>query len=141
VVGVNTAIIQGAQGLCFAIPINTARHVVPRLIKDGFIRRSYLGIGGQNAPLARRLVRHHNLPVESGVLVTTVEADSPAQLAGPHERDLIVALDGRPVAGFDDLHRLLTAERIGVATALTVMRGAEKLVLQVEPRDRNSLDG
>jgi S1-C subfamily serine protease len=136
VIGVDTAIILGAQGLCFAIPINTARYVVPRLIQEGRIRRSYLGLGGQNVPLSRRKVRFYNLAVETGVLVTTIEEDSPAERAGLLERDVIVGLDGQPIAGIDDLHRLLTEERIGVKSALTIIRQADKLALQVVPEDR-----
>jgi S1-C subfamily serine protease len=136
VIGVNTAIILGAQGLCFAIPINTARYVVPRLIQEGRIRRSYLGLGGQNVPLSRRVVRFYNLPVESGVLVTTIEEDSPAERAGLLERDVIVGLDGQPIAGIDDLHRLLTEERIGVKSGLTIIRGPDKVALETVPEDR-----
>ena len=138
VIGVNTAIILGAQGLCFAIPINTARYVVPRLIQEGRIRRSYLGLGGQNVPLTRRVVRFYNLAVESGVLVTTVEEDSPAEKAGLLQRDVIVGFNGQPIAGIDDLHRLLTEEQIGVKSKLTIIRGADKLALEVVPEDRKN---
>ncbi|KPL20175.1 MAG: serine protease [Anaerolineae bacterium SM23_84] len=138
VIGVNTAIILGAQGLCFAIPINTARYIVPRLINEGRIRRSYLGLGGQSVPLARRVVRFYELPVESGVQVTAVEEDSPAKKAGLLERDLIVAFDGQAVSSIDDLLRLLSEERIGVQSQLTIIRGAEKLNLTVIPEDRQN---
>jgi len=136
VIGVNTAIILGAQGLCFAIPINTARYVVPRLIQEGRIRRSYLGLGGQNVPLPRRVVRFHSLAVESGVLVTTIEEDSPAEKAGLLQRDVIVGFDGQPIAGIDDLHRLLTEDQIGVKSELAIIRGADKLALEIVPEDR-----
>jgi len=135
VVGVNTATILGAQGLCFAIGINTAKFVASRLLRDGRIRRSYIGVSAQTAPLHRRLVRFYDLPQESGVFVLSVEANSPAQKAGVHEGDLIVGLDGKPVAGVDDLHRLLTDTPMHAAVAIIVLRNTEKLELQVAPEE------
>jgi S1-C subfamily serine protease len=133
VVGVNTAMIPMAQGLCFAIGINTAKFVAGRLLQYGRIRRSYIGVEAQTAPLHRRLVRFYDLPKESGVIVLGVTAGSPGQKAGLREGDVIVALDGKPVAGVDDLHRLLTDARVGVNTPLVVLRHTEKLELQVAP--------
>ncbi|HSD61393.1 MAG TPA: trypsin-like peptidase domain-containing protein [Burkholderiales bacterium] len=122
VIGVNTAIIPGAQGLCFATAIDTAAWVVGQLFKHGKVRRGYIGVSGANVPLPRRFVRYHELDVESGVRVIGVERGSPAHDAGVDEGDIIVAYDGRPVAGVDDLHRLLDAERIGKPTTLAVLR-------------------
>src|SRR5207248_8552153 len=122
VVGVNTAMIPAAQGICFAIGINTAKFVAGRLLRDGKIRRGYIGVGGQTVPLPRRLIRYHHLPVETGILVVTVEPNSPAQQAGLAEGDVIVGFAGRPVAGIDDLHRLLAEEQLGAQSALTVLR-------------------
>jgi S1-C subfamily serine protease len=133
VVGVNTAIIPMAQGICFAIPSNTAQFVASRLMRDGRVRRSYIGVGGQNVPLHRRVVRFHQLEEETGVRVTQIEAGSPAAAAGLLEGDTIVAFAGRSVAGIDDLHRLLTEERVAVGCALTVLRGVEKLTLTIVP--------
>jgi S1-C subfamily serine protease len=133
VVGVNTAVILPAQGLCFAIPVNTARWVASRLIQHGRIRRGYLGLGGQTAKLQRRLVLHHQLQAESGMLVLHIEPGSPAHGAGLSEGDVIVGFAGEPVAGVDDLHRLLTEERIGQATSLTLIRRAEKRTIDVAP--------
>ena len=133
VVGVNTAVILPAQGLCFSIPVNTARWVASRLIQHGRIRRGWLGLGGQTAKLQRRLVLHHQLPAGSGMLVLHVEPGSPAQRAGFQEGDVIVRFAGEPVSGVDDLHRLLTEERIGVRTTLTVVRRAERRDLEVIP--------
>ena len=99
VIGVNTAIISGAQGLCFAIAANTAQFVVGRLIRDGRIRRSYVGVAGQNAPIRRQFVRFHGLPVSKGVLVVSIEPDSPAAKSLLREGDIIVALDGSDVRG------------------------------------------
>ncbi len=133
VIGVNTAIILPAQGICFATAINTAKFVAGRLIKDGRIRRGYLGVAGQTAPLHRLLIRSHHLPVGTGIFVVGVEPDSPAQRAGVQEGDIIVGLDDHPVADVDALHRLLTDYQPGVRAALTILRGAEKLVLYVQP--------
>jgi S1-C subfamily serine protease len=135
VVGVNTATIMGAQGLCFAIGINTAKFVAGRLLREGRIRRSYIGVEAQTTPLHRRLVRFYDLPQESGVVVISVEDLSPGRKAGLREGDVIIALDGKPVAGVDDLHRLLTDARVGVSSALTVLRYTEKLELKVVPEE------
>jgi len=138
VIGVNTAMILAAQGICFAIGINTAKFVAGRLIKEGKIRRSYIGLGGQNVPLLRRVVRFHHLLVESGILVVSIEANSPAQRAGLSEGDVIVGFDGQPVAGIDDLHRILTEEKVGMRTALTVIRHTQKLNLDIIPEESKS---
>ena len=138
VVGVNTATIMGAQGLCFAIGSNTAKFVAGRLLRDGRIRRAYIGVEAQTAPLHRRLVRFYDLPQESGVIVSAVTPGSPAQRAGLREGDVIVALDGKAVAGVDDLHRLLTDAHVGVSSSLTVLRWTQKLELQVVPQEARS---
>ncbi|MEY2414447.1 MAG: hypothetical protein QOD84_3053 [Acidobacteriaceae bacterium] len=135
VIGVNTATIMGAQGLCFAIGINTAKFVASRLLRDGRIRRSYIGVEAQTAPLHRRLVRFYDLPNETGVVVTSVAEGSPARKATLREGDVIVALDGKPVAGVDDLHRLLTDARVGISGMLTVLRRTDKLELSVMPQE------
>jgi S1-C subfamily serine protease len=135
VIGVNTAVISGAQGLCFAIAANTAQFVVGRLIRDGRIRRSYMGVAGQNTPLARQLVRFYGLPIASGILVVTIEPDSPASKSLLREGDIIVALDGHDVAGIDQLHRLLTEDRIGRKTAMTVISRTAKLEIDVTPAE------
>jgi len=135
VIGVNTATIVGAQGLCFAIGINTAKFVAGRLLRDGRIRRSYIGVEAQTVPLLRRVVRFYDLPRESGVIVISVENGSPAQKAGLREGDVIIAMDGKPIAGVDDLHRLLTDARVGSVGALTVLRHTEKLELKVVPEE------
>jgi len=131
VVGVNTATIMGAQGLCFAIGINTAKFVASRLLTEGRIRRSYIGVSAQTVPLHRRVVRFYDLPQESGIVVVAVEENSPAKQAGIREGDVIISLDGKAVGGVDDLHRLLTDARVGVKTPLTVLRWTEKLDLSV----------
>jgi len=133
VVGVNTATIMGAQGICFAIGADTAEFVASHLIRDGRIRRSYVGLMGQGVPLHRRIVRYYDLTTDSGLLVENVIAGGPAQRAGLHERDIIVRFAGQPVSGVDDLHRLLTAERSGVATEVEVVRDTELRKLSVVP--------
>src|SRR6202790_3532369 len=135
VIGVNTETIMGAQGLCFAIGINTAKFVAGRLLQEGRIRRSYIGVEAQTTPLHRRLVRFYNLPQETGVVVISVTAGSPGLRAGLREGDVIVALDGKPVAGVDDLHRLLTDTRVGVSSSLTVLRWTERSELPVVPEE------
>jgi S1-C subfamily serine protease len=132
-VGVNTAVVLPAQGLCFAIPISTAKFVAGRLIKDGKIRRGYLGLGGQNVPIPRRLVRAHRLTAETGILVVSVEAGGPAKRAGLAEADIIVRYGVQPVAGIDDLHRLLIDEEVGVRSTLTILRAAELVTLDIVP--------
>ena len=135
VIGVNTAIIRSAQGICFAIAIDTAKFVAMLLMRDGAIRRGYIGLGGQTAPIHRRVVRFYNLPAESGVLVLGTETNSPARRAGLREGDVIVAFDGEHVAGIDDLHKLLTQQQIGVRSPITVIRGNERLVLEIVPEE------
>ena len=135
VIGVNTAIIRPAQGICFAIASSTAQFIAGRLIRDGVIRRSYIGVAGQNTPLPRRVVRFHDLPVESGVLVAEVEPNSPAARAGLQAGDILVAYNDRPVAAIDDLHRLLTEEEVGTRARLTVLRRAERLELEIMPAE------
>lgn len=135
VIGVNTAMILAAQGICFAIAINTAKFVAGKLIKEGKIRRSYIGLGGQNVPLLRRIVRFYHLPVESGILVVSTEENSPAQRAGLSEGDIIIAFDGQPLAGIDDLQKLLTEEKVGVKTTVTIIRRTEKLTLAIVPEE------
>jgi S1-C subfamily serine protease len=136
VVGVNTAIIAGGQGLSFAVPIRTVTTVLPALLRDGRVRRGYLGIAGQDVPLLRRLTRFHRLTQASGVLATSIEESGPAAAAGLHEGDIIVSLDTNAVTSIDDLHRLLGEDRIGTGATLGVLRGAERLDLRVQVGDR-----
>jgi S1-C subfamily serine protease len=135
VIGVNTAIIATAQGLCFAIEIDLVKSVAGQLIKEGRIRRSRLGLGGQGAPLHRAVARHHGLTQESGVLVLAVEPSSPAERAGIAEGDLILRFAGTAVTSVDDLHRLLTSERAGAPSAVSVLRRTELLELEVRPEE------
>jgi S1-C subfamily serine protease len=133
VIGVNTAMIMPAQGICFAIAANTASFVMSKLIHEGRIRRAYLGVAGQNVPLHRRVVRFHGLHHESGVFVVSVEPDSPAARAGLRDGDLIIEYGGKAITGIDDLHRLLTEEQAGVGAAVTILRDLKLQTLQVEP--------
>jgi len=138
VIGVNTAMIRPAQGICFAIASNTAKFVAGWLIRDGKIRRSYIGVAGQNVPLHRRIVRFYNLPLETGVLVVSVEKDSPAQRAGLREGDLIIAFNEQPIGSIHELHKMLMGEQIGVEAKLLVIRHTEKLVLAITPAESPS---
>src|SRR2546422_968481 len=133
VIGVNTAVILPAQGICFAMGINTARWVAVRLIRDGKVTRSYIGVGGQTVPVARRVARFHQLSVESGVLVVSLEQGGPAEKAGIRMGDRIVAFNGQPVSGIDALQLQLTEQQVGVPSTITVLRLTEKLDFQVVP--------
>ena len=135
VVGVNTAMIRPAQGICFAIASNTAKLVAGWLIRDGRIRRGYIGVAGQNVPIHRRIVRFYGLPLETGVLVVSVEEKSPAKRAGLREGDLIVAFNSQPVGSVHDLHKVLVGEQIGVSARLTIIRHTEQLELTILPAE------
>jgi S1-C subfamily serine protease len=133
VVGVNTATIAPAQGICFAIAISTAIYVAGKLIRDGSITRGRIGVAGQTTPIRRRLVRYFDLPLETGVTVAGVESGSPAQRAGLLTGDLIVGADGRPVPDIDALHRLLTETTIGQPLRLDVIRLTQRREIVVKP--------
>ena len=135
IIGVNTAIIRPAQGICFAIASNIARWVAGWLIKDGHIRRSFIGVTGQNVPLLRTLVRHYRLPAATGVLVASIEPGSPAADAALQVGDIIIGFDREPIAAIDALHKQLTAERIGRRAALSVLRHTERLTLAITPQE------
>ena len=131
VIGVNTAVILPAQGICFAIAVSTAVFVAGKLIRDGVVTRGYLGIAAQSVPLHRRVVRFFRLPVETGVLVVGVEPDSPAQRAGLREGDLLIAYGAHDVPDVDALHRILTEETVGAPAEMTAIRGTQKLTLGI----------
>ena len=133
VIGINTAIILGAQGLCFAIPSSTVLYVAPRLIRDGRIRRSWLGVAGQTVAIPRHAINVFGLRGNGGVIVLSVEPGSPADRAGVRDRDVLVELDGEPLSSIDDLQRLLTGELVGRAVDLAVVRRSERLVLHPVP--------
>jgi len=136
IIGINTAIIRPAQGLCFAIASNTAKFVVAALLRHGKVRRSYIGVGGQTVALPRRMVRFHGLHGDAGARVMQIAPGSPAAVAGLQVGDTIVAFNGTAVTGVDTLHRLLTADRAGKQTELTVLRLTQKLTLPIVPAER-----
>jgi S1-C subfamily serine protease len=136
VVGVNTAIIAGGQGLSFAVPISAVVAILPALLRDGRVRRGYLGIAGQNVPLLRRVTRFHRLDQASAVLIISLEPDGPAIAAGLRDGDLIVSFDGLAVENLDDLHRFLTDARIGTRARLGILRGTGRLDVEVPVRER-----
>lgn len=136
VIGVNTATILGAQGLCFAVGIDTAKYVASQILQFGHVRRSWIGIAAQNVPLPRRLVYEYKLPVSSGVLVTHVDPQSPAAAGEVREGDIVVSFAGEPVSAMDELLRLLTADRVGTRVPLVVLRGVSVLDLTVTPGHR-----
>jgi S1-C subfamily serine protease len=137
-IGVNTAIISEAQGICLAISSDTAAWVSEALIRDGRIRRGYLGVAGQRVALPSRLMKEHGLPRETGMMVLGVDPGSPGRAGGLRERDVVVAFNGKPVSGVDDLHRVLSEHGVGVKSTVTVLRAGKKLELEVVPEERTS---
>lgn len=135
VIGVNTATIMGAQGLCFAIGINTAKFVASRLLQQGRIQRAYIGVEAQTVPLHRRVVRFYDLAKETGVMVIGITQGSPAERAGLREGDVILGFAGQAVAGVDDLHRLLTDTQVGVKNTITVLRRTVRLEVEIVPQE------
>ena len=135
VIGINTAMIHAAHGICFAIASNTVRFVASRLIRDGRIRRSFIGIAGQQTPVPRALARAYGIAVASGVLASTIAPGSPAASAGVKEGDVIVAFAGTPVSGVDDLHRLLTEDLIGHVSDITLLRRGRREVVAITPAE------
>jgi S1-C subfamily serine protease len=140
IIGVNTAIIGPAQGLSFSIAINTAKFVAGYLIKDGRITRGYLGFAGQNVPLRRPIVRFYQTRLESGILIVSLEKDSPAERAGLVSGDIVIEYAGQPVANIDDLHRLLTEKGLEAATPLTFIRGNEKQEVYILPEALKAIE-
>jgi S1-C subfamily serine protease len=138
VVGVNSAVILPAQGICFAIAINTAKLIAGQLIREGRVRRSAIGIAGQSIPLARKVARFYRLPAESGVRVEAMESGGPAEAAGLRTGDVILAFGDAPIGGIDDLQAKLTDREVGVRSPITVLRGVERLVLDIVPRESKS---
>jgi S1-C subfamily serine protease len=135
VIGINTAIIQSAQGICFAIPINAAKHIVPQLLKHGRVVRGYLGLHGQSVPIPRAVAREFELEQSSAVEVVGVESGGPAAQAGIEPDDLIVTLEEHPVTSVDDLHRLLTQLPVGIPSSVIILRGNKRLQRFVLPEE------
>jgi len=138
VVGVNTAAILGVQGISFSIPINTARQVVSLLLRDGRVRRGVLGIAAQDVAVPRVVARALGLNGDRGAGIVQVADGGAGEAAGLRQRDIIVGFDGSPVSGVDDLHRLLTEERIGHPLPLTIVRNTERRTLVVVPREASA---
>jgi len=136
VVGINTAVILGAQGICFAVAANTASFVLGELVRHGRVRRAFIGIAAQQTALPPRRRRFFGLSQDGAVMVGMVEPDSAGARAGLKAGDIIVALDGQTIAGADDLVRALTGEKISRDVALDVLRGTERLTLSVVPQER-----
>jgi S1-C subfamily serine protease len=134
VVGINTATVAGGQGICFAVGIDTAIDVATRLMRDGRVRRARLGVSAQTVPLERRVAHANGLTQTAAALVTEVQPDGPAALGGLRAGDAVLALDGEPITGVDDLHRALTAERIGKAVRLDILRRARRNAVTVTLR-------
>ncbi len=134
VVGIPTAIVPAGHGISFAVPINTARLILPALLRSGRVRRARLGLAGQDVPLPRRVTRFYRLASDYGVLIVSVEPDGAAAAAGLRDGDIVLELGGQIVRGVDDLHRLLTEEQIDRTVPITLLRGTERMTLDVVPR-------
>jgi S1-C subfamily serine protease len=133
VIGINTAVVMSAQGICFAVPINTAKMVIPSLMRHGKVIRGYIGIGGQNVQVSRRIMLFNELSADTGIFIIYIEPKSPAQKAGLLEGDVIVGFNGQPLSSIDDLHKFLTPEMVGVGSQLTILRRNQKLMLMIVP--------
>jgi S1-C subfamily serine protease len=136
VIGVNTATIMGAQGLCFAIGIDTAKYIVGQILQHGRVRRSWIGIAAQNVPLPRRIIYEYKLPAPSGVMATNIDPDGPAAKGGVREGDIVLRFAGESIGAIDELHKVLTSERVGKPQPVLVLRGASLLDLTVVPTTR-----
>ncbi|MGB6753172.1 MAG: trypsin-like peptidase domain-containing protein [Xanthobacteraceae bacterium] len=136
VVGINTAVIMGAQGICFAVAANTASFVLGELIRHGHVRRAFIGIAAQQTAIPQHRRRAFGLTQESAVIVSSVETESAAGHAGLKADDIVVALDGAPIAGADDLVRALTGDKIGRSVTLEVLRVTERLSISLVPQER-----
>ncbi len=141
VIGINTAVIAGAQGICFAVASNTASHVVSEIVRHGRVRRAFIGVAGQTVPLPRRLALALGLGQAQGVAIASLEADGPGAKAGLQPGNIVLALGGERVTGADDLVRLLGADRIGIETPLSVIAGSELKQVVVVPAERTTGDG
>jgi len=139
VIGVNTAMIRPAQGICFAIASNTAKFIAGWLIKEGRIRRGYIGVAGQTAPLHRRVARFYRLENESGAMVVSIEKGSPAEQSRIQPDDVIVAFNDEPIASVHDLHKKLVGDRIGTPCKLAILRGTDQLTIYVTPAEMPAL--
>jgi len=136
VIGINTAVIMGAQGICFAIASNTAQYVLSELIQHGRARRAYIGVSAQTVPVPRRFALKHGIGNKLGAMIANIEKESPAETGGLKPRDIVVSLDEISVTGIDDMIRLLNGERIGHTVTLRVLRGVELLTLEIKPAER-----
>ncbi len=136
VVGINTAIIMGAQGICFAVASNTANFVLGEMVRNGRVRRAYIGVSAQQTPIPRRLQVAAGLTQPSGVMVAAIEPGSPADRAGLQPRDIVLAVDGHPVTGADDLVRLLTGDMIGRLVNVDVLRNGKREQVMLTPEER-----
>jgi S1-C subfamily serine protease len=138
VIGINTAVIAGAQGICFAVASNTAQFVLSELIMHGRVRRAFIGVAAQTVAVPRRHARAAEIDNSFGAMITACEPDKPADVAGLMSYDVVVRLDGEPVTGVDDLIRLLNAERIGRAVKVDVLRRGQLRTFEVTPTERKS---
>ena len=138
VIGINTAIIKGAQGICFAVASNTATHVLGEIVRHGRVRRAYIGLGAGRLDLPRRIALRLEIAQRAGAVVMMVDQDGPAAEAGMLTGDIILSLDNRPVTGPDDLVRLLDGDRVGRTVAVELLRRSERKRVWVGAKERAS---
>lgn len=136
VIGVNTATIMGAQGLCFAIGIDTAKYIASEILQHGRVRRSWIGIAAQNVPLPRRIIYEYKLSTSSGVMATSIDPDSPAAKCGMRDGDIILRFTGENISAINELHKVLSAERVGTPQSVLVLRGVSLVDLTIVPSTR-----
>jgi len=136
VIGINTAIINGAQGICFAVASNTAQFVLSEIIRHGYVRRAYIGVAGQTAPIPRRHAVVAGIDNKMGALLAQIEPDGPAAQAGLLPGDVVIKLDGVDINGVDDLIRVLDRDRIGRTLAMDVLRLGRLRALDIHPVER-----
>ena len=136
VIGLNTATIMGAQGLCFAIGIDTAKYIASEILQHGRVRRSWIGIAAQNVPLPRRIIYEYKLSTSSGVMVTSIDPNSPAAKGGMRDGDIILRFAGENISAINELHKVLTAERLGTPQSVLVLRGVSLVDLTLVPSAR-----
>ena len=138
VIGINTAVIMGAQGICFSVASNTALLVLTQILQHGRVRRAAIGIQGQQTPIPRHIARHADVPQASGIRVMDVQPGTPAEQAGIKSGDLIISIDNETVTGIDDLLRFLDHRRVGISTAVEVLRKGDRRVFSVVPVERRN---
>jgi S1-C subfamily serine protease len=138
VIGINTAVIAGAQGICFAVASNTAQYVLSQILQHGRVRRGFIGVAAQTVAVPRRHARAAGIDNDFGAMITGTDPNGPAQAAGLMSYDIVVRLDGEPVTGVDDLIRMLNGDRIGCSVEVDVVRRGQLRSFRLQPAERQA---